>query len=101
MSQIDPAFLAILRCPETGRALRPAVRNELDVLNARIRRGGVRNRAGQPVAGPVEAGLVPEGDSVLYPIVQDIPILLTKEAIPLRDEAEGPPDAVAPRQRAN
>lgn len=90
MEPIDPDFLAILRCPSSGRALRPALREELEALNDRIRRGTVRNRAGQTVSAALEAGLVPEGEAVLYPILQDIPILLTTEAIPLHDAARSP-----------
>lgn len=52
-------------------------------INEAIAAGTIRNRAGETVATPLSGGLMPEGDQVLYPIVDDLPIMLIDEAIPL------------------
>ena len=79
---IDPEFLQILRSPDTRKPLRLAEATELAAVNARIGDGSARNRAGEPVTQPLDAGLVPDGESVVYPVRDDIPILLKDEAIP-------------------
>ena len=43
----------------------------------------MKNQAGRPVEQPLAGGLVRTDDALLYPIVDDIPVLLADEAIPL------------------
>lgn len=81
---IDKSFLALLVCPSSRQPLREATAAELAALNAAIQKGAATNRGGAAVTSPVAAGLVPADGSVLYPIQDGIPILLTSEAIPLR-----------------
>jgi len=80
---VDPELLEILVCPETYQPVRPAEGELLDRLNQAIRSGGVTNRGGDEVAEPVEEGLVREDDKILYPVRDDIPIMLIDEAIEL------------------
>lgn len=80
---IDPDFLRMLVCPGSRQPLREATAAEIASINRAIAAGGVANRGGSPVVNPVQAGLVPADGSVLYPIVDGIPILLTGEAVPL------------------
>jgi uncharacterized protein YbaR (Trm112 family) len=80
---VDPELLEILVCPETHQPVRPAERELLDRLNDAIRSGSVTNRGGDEVADPVEEGLVREDDKILYPVREDIPIMLINEAIEL------------------
>lgn len=80
---IDQELLEILVCPETKQDVRPADASLLDEVNARIREGKVRNRAGEVVQEPLEAALVRADGACLYPIRDDIPIMLIDEAIPL------------------
>jgi uncharacterized protein YbaR (Trm112 family) len=81
---IDPGFLAMLVCPSSHQPLREASPAELTAVNASIRAGTAKNRAGVAVTAPLTAGLATIDGSVVYPIQDDIPILLTAEAIPLR-----------------
>ncbi len=80
---IDAELLSILICPRTKKPLRQATAAEVQQVNAAIRAGTAVNHGGQPVKEPLEEGLVPEGESVVYPIQQGIPILLIPEAIKL------------------
>lgn len=81
---IDPDFLRMLVCPSTRQPLREASATELASVNAAIAKGALKNRGGNPVTAALAGGLVPQDGSVLYPIQDDIPILLAGEAVPLR-----------------
>ncbi len=78
---VDPALLEILVCPETRQPVRLADEGLLGRLNEAIRAGGVTNRGRDAVEDPVDEGLVREDGKVLYPVREDIPIMLIDEAI--------------------
>jgi uncharacterized protein YbaR (Trm112 family) len=80
---IDDSFLAILQCPESHRPLRLADTELLDRLNRAIADGRVKNRLGNAIDRRLTAGLVRDDGMLLYPVVDDIPVLLADEAIPL------------------
>ena len=80
---VDPELLEILVCPETHQPVHPAEAEVLDRLNQAIRAGRVTNRGGGAVDAPVDEGLVREDDRILYPVREDIPIMLIDEAIEL------------------
>ena len=80
---IDPELLKILCCPETHQTLAPADPALIEKLNAQIQTGSLRNRAGKTVSDKFEDGLVRQDGKFLYPIRQNIPIMLIDEAIPL------------------
>ena len=80
---VDQSLLDILVCPETKQALRPADEPMLDALNAAIRSGSVTARGGQPVSDAIDEALVREDGDVLYPVRDDIPIMLIDESIQL------------------
>lgn len=84
---IDPDFLRLLVCPQSRQPLREATAAELASVNRAIAAGGVNNRGGGPVKAALVAGLVPQDGSVVYPIQDGIPILLSAEAIPLASSA--------------
>jgi uncharacterized protein len=80
---IDPQLLGILVCPENKTALAVAEPEVLARLNQAIALGQVKTRGGQRVTEPVAAGLIREDRTLLYPIVDGIPVMLTDEAIVL------------------
>lgn len=80
---VDPELLDILVCPETKQPVRLADDELLARVNAAIEAGTLANRGGDPVTQPVAAGLVREDGAVLYPIRDDIPIMLVDEALPV------------------
>jgi uncharacterized protein YbaR (Trm112 family) len=82
-SQLSSEFIELLRCPESRTRLAPADSSLLARLNAAIDQRRLKNKIGQTLETPLEGGLVREDGAVCYPIVQDIPILLTEEGIPL------------------
>jgi uncharacterized protein YbaR (Trm112 family) len=80
---MDAELLKILCCPETHQEVRPADAALIAQLNARIETGTLNNRAGQPVKEKLGGGLVRADGKLLYPIRQEIPVMLVEEAIPL------------------
>ena len=80
---IDRELLEILACPENKSPVCPADRELIRKVNDLIERGELCNRGGTPVGKPVDGGLVREDGAYLYPIEDNIPIMLIEEAIPL------------------
>ena len=80
---IHAGLLEILVCPETKQTLSLADSATLDAVNADISRGAVKTRAGEAVSATLEAALVRSDGRVLYPIREDIPVLLIDESIEL------------------
>ena len=80
---VDAELLAILVCPETKQPVRLADADLLERLNAAIADGAVSTRGGEAVSAAVEEGLVREDNGYLYPVRDDIPIMLIDSAIPL------------------
>ena len=78
---VDPALLEILVCPETRQPVQPVSEDLLARVNEAIQAGGVANRGGEALENSVEEGLVREDGKVLYPVRDDIPIMLIDEAI--------------------
>lgn len=87
---IDPELLKIMCCPETHQNIAPAEPTLIEKLNHQINAGQLRNRAGQPVSEKIDGGLVRSDRKFLYPIRQDIPIMLIDEAIPLTTDLSNP-----------
>ena len=80
---IDKELLDILACPETKEPVRLAEEEMIAHLNSRIERGEVVNRGWKTVEKKIDGGLVREDGAYLYPIEDDIPIMLIEEAIAL------------------
>ncbi len=80
---IDQDLLEILACPENKTPVTLADQALIDKINAAIEKSEVKNRSGQPVEKKIDGGLVREDGAFLYPIEDDIPIMLIDEAIPL------------------
>jgi len=79
---IDKELIDILCCPETKQSLNLLGDNEVESINTRIEAGALKNRAGKVVEEKIDAGLVREDKKYIYPVREDIPIMLIDEAIP-------------------
>lgn len=81
---IDKDLLDIIVCPETKNSLMLADKSLIDELNKLIEEKNLKNRAGKTIEIKIDNGLVTiEKSDYLYPIREEIPILLTEESIPL------------------
>jgi uncharacterized protein YbaR (Trm112 family) len=75
--------LSILRCPETRTPLNIASDALINEINEAIRASRLVDRAGKAVAETFDGGLVRAAGDVLYPIIDQIPVLLADESIAL------------------
>lgn len=80
---VDPELLEILVCPETKEPVRLADEALLARVNHLIDAGRVVTRGGRTVEEVLEVGLVREDGRILYPVRDEIPVMLIDEAIPL------------------
>ena len=80
---IDKELLEILACPEDKTPVTLAEQPLIDEINRRIESGQIKNRGGETVEKKIDGGLIREDGAFLYPIEDEIPIMLIDEAIPL------------------
>ncbi|MFO0700461.1 MAG: hypothetical protein U0236_14665 [Nitrospira sp.] len=80
---INPDLLAILCCPETKQKVTVAEDDVIKALNMSVTRGELKNKGNRPITEPFDGGLVREDGTVLYPIRDNIPVMLIEEGIPL------------------
>ena len=80
---ISQELLEILVCPETKQPLTIAQDALVAQFNERIAQGALTNRSGAVVTEAIDSGLVREDGRYLYPVREDIPIMLIDEAIEL------------------
>ena len=82
---VDASLVAILACPETHQPVKVADDETVSKVNAAIAAGTVKNRDGEAVSDPIQTGLIREDGAYLYPVRDDIPVMLIGEAIALAD----------------
>lgn len=80
---VDKDLLAILCCPETKQAVTMADAVLVERLNEAISTHRVKNRGKQLVTEPVQGGLLRADSAILYPVRENIPLMLIEEGIPL------------------
>ena len=80
---IDQDLLDILVCPENKTPVSVADDAVVAKANELIAAGTLTNRAGEKVADAIDSGLVREDREYMYPVREDIPIMLIDEAIPM------------------
>jgi uncharacterized protein len=78
---LDKELLDILCCPETKQDLVLLDNKIIEKINKQIQQGTIKNRGGETVREPIDAGLLREDKKYFYPIREDIPIMLIDEAI--------------------
>lgn len=80
---LDKDLLAILCCPETKQAVVLADDLLIQKVNGAIERGVLKNKAQKAVTEKLDGGLVRSDNKILYPVREDIPVMLIDEGIPL------------------
>jgi len=75
----------LLCCPDDKSALSLITSTELEQINAKILKEGLRTRDGRPVKELIEAGLLRADGKYLYPIRDSTPVMLIEEAISMDD----------------
>lgn len=80
---VHPELLEILACPEDKTPVTLADDEVVKKANAAIEARTLKNRAGTVVEGKIDGGLVRKDGAYMYPIRDDIPIMLIDEGIPM------------------
>jgi uncharacterized protein YbaR (Trm112 family) len=78
---VDAKLLEILCCPVTKTPLTQLLPQRLAKLNAAIAAGQVKYVGGNAVEGELQEALVTEDMKVIYPVKDNIPILLEDKGI--------------------
>jgi uncharacterized protein YbaR (Trm112 family) len=78
---VDGKLLEILCCPLSKTPLTVLSRQKLDKLNLAINSGDALFVGGEKVTDPLPEGLITEDGKVIYPVQDDIPILLEEKGI--------------------
>ena len=78
---VDAKLLEILCCPVSKVPLTRLERARLEKLNEAIARKGVVTVRGVAIDQPLKEALITQDGRVIYPVVDDIPILLEDRGI--------------------
>jgi len=76
-------LLSILCCPESKQPLHVADASVIGMVNQGVSRGVLINIGQRLVVEQIEAGLIRSDGKILYPIRENIPVLLIEEGISL------------------
>jgi len=80
---VSEELLEILVCPETKQPVKPASAEVLARLASEAAAGTLRNRGGEKLTRAPQDGLVREDGKILYPVEEEIPVMLIEESIEL------------------
>ncbi|MBC8242804.1 MAG: hypothetical protein H8E20_00290 [Verrucomicrobia bacterium] len=80
---MDEKLLEIMCCPETHQPLAKAGAELIEDLNKRIQASTLVDRVDEKITEPIDGGLIREDGKILFPIRQDIPVMLIDQGIPL------------------
>jgi uncharacterized protein YbaR (Trm112 family) len=78
---VDGKLLEILCCPVSKTPLGVLAQEKLDKLNEAIAGEGALHVGGDKVVEALQEGLITEDGKVIYPVQDDIPILLEENGI--------------------
>jgi len=80
---ISKELIQILRCPESHQTLILASDEFLETQNQKIGKRELKNLAGEIIDKELTAGLLRKDGKILYPIIDEIPVLLIDQGIVL------------------
>lgn len=78
---VNAKLLEILCCPVSKSPLTVLGRKKLDKLNDAIKKGEALYIGGEKVTETMSEGLITEDGKVIYPVIDDIPVLLEEKGI--------------------
>ena len=78
---VDGKLLEILCCPVRKVPLNRLQHTRLEKLNRAIASGNVQYVHGEKVTASLQEALITEDGKVIYPVVDDIPLLLEEKGI--------------------
>jgi uncharacterized protein YbaR (Trm112 family) len=78
---IDGKLLEILCCPVSKTPLQRLPASRLNKLNRAIGIGAVETVEGKPVEEALREALITQDSKVIYPVIENIPILLEEKGI--------------------
>jgi len=78
---VDGKLLEILCCPVSKTPLTVLGQDKLDKLNRAIESGEALYVDGEKVSGSLQEGLITEDGKVIYPVQDNIPVLLEEKGI--------------------
>jgi uncharacterized protein YbaR (Trm112 family) len=82
---VQKDLIDILCCPETKQEITLIEGEVIDRINKKIKEGTLKNRGGETLKEPIDSGLLREDRKFLYPIREEIPIMLIDEAIAFQE----------------
>jgi len=80
---IDAKLLEIICCPESRQGLHLLGEEALNELNSLQSQNKLKHRNGESVSYSFTGALCREDKQLIYPIREDIPVLLVDEGIPV------------------
>lgn len=78
---IEPKHLATLRCPVSKRPIDLLRASSLDRLNQKIQASEIKDNNGRTLSTPLEQALITDTGTVIYPIVDGVPVLIEADGI--------------------
>jgi uncharacterized protein YbaR (Trm112 family) len=78
---VDRKLVEILCCPVTKVPVKLISRDKLATLNRHIENGDINRQDGSMVTAPLESALITEDGRIVYPIEDDIPVMLEDQGI--------------------
>lgn len=78
---IDRRLLEILCCPVSKTPVRRIDKETLEIINAAARQGEALQVDGTPLEAPLDDAIITDDGKVVYPIVDDIPVMLAERGI--------------------
>ena len=81
---LEQWLLDILVCPVTKKPLKLADKDTLAKINQTIQQGKIKNLGQKFISESLSAALIREDNEVIYPVKDNIPLLLEAEGIEYR-----------------
>lgn len=78
---MDKKLLDILCCPVTKQPIKLLSQEKLDLLNQTIEQGSLTFADDGKVDKPLAQALVTMDESIVYPVEQDIPLMIQEKGI--------------------